>query len=149
MSGSSRRSVPRRVTRRLLRCLGASGARLAGRALFPGAGSPPHPPGGSRSSRPHSRLREARRERGPAPGGALPEAPPSAASPHFPSLPAGRLHHLLGAAVDAVLKYEGRIDSFPADGLLASFGAVCTREDDAERAIRTALAIRAAARQQG
>jgi DNA-binding SARP family transcriptional activator len=86
---------------------------------------------------------------GGAPGQALP--PGRSAPPACPSSPgpAGPLHHLFGVTVDAVMKYEGRIESFPDEGVLALFGATRTHEDDAERAIRAALEIRDAARRLG
>jgi class 3 adenylate cyclase len=62
---------------------------------------------------------------------------------------AALLDRLLQAMVDVVLRYEGRIDKLLGDGLLAVFGVPQAHEDDAERAIRAALEIRAAARQQG
>src|SRR5207244_5237407 len=58
---------------------------------------------------------------------------------------AALVNRLLQAMVDVVLKYEGRIDRFQGDGLLAVFGVPHAHEDDPERAIRAALEIRAAA----
>ncbi|HLF99515.1 MAG TPA: AAA family ATPase, partial [Acidimicrobiia bacterium] len=52
---------------------------------------------------------------------------------------------LLDAMVDVIIGYEGRVDRFLGDGLLAVFGAPNMREDDAERAVRAALDIRARA----
>ena len=51
--------------------------------------------------------------------------------------------------VDAVLKYEGHVDRFLGDGVLAVFGLFQAHEDDAERAIRAGLEIREAARKLG
>ena len=45
--------------------------------------------------------------------------------------------------------YEARIDRLLGDGLMAIFGAPQVREDDAERAIRAALDIQAAALRPG
>ena len=46
------------------------------------------------------------------------------------------VNRLLQAMVDVILKYEGRIDRFQGDGLLAVFGVPHAHEDDPERAIR-------------
>ena len=51
--------------------------------------------------------------------------------------------------VDMVLKYEGRVDRFLGDGLLALFGLHQVHEDDPERAVRAAVEIREAARHLG
>jgi class 3 adenylate cyclase/tetratricopeptide (TPR) repeat protein len=59
------------------------------------------------------------------------------------------VNSLLRAIVDVLLKYEGRVDRFLGDGVLAVFGAPTAHESDPERAILTALEIRDAARQQG
>jgi DNA-binding SARP family transcriptional activator len=58
-------------------------------------------------------------------------------------------HRLLQAMTDALLQYEGRAERVLDDGLLAVFGAPFAHEDDPERAIRAALAIRQAARSLG
>jgi class 3 adenylate cyclase/two-component SAPR family response regulator len=58
---------------------------------------------------------------------------------------AALLNRLLAAMVDVVLKYEGRVDRFLGDGVLALFGVPQAHEDDPERAIRAAMEIRAAA----
>jgi class 3 adenylate cyclase len=55
------------------------------------------------------------------------------------------VNRLLRGMVDALLKYEGRIDKLLGDGVLAVFGVPQAHEDDPERAIRAALDIRAAA----
>jgi class 3 adenylate cyclase len=51
--------------------------------------------------------------------------------------------HLIDEAlrllVDVVYKYEGSIDKFTGDGLVALFGAPVAHENDPERAIRAAL----------
>jgi len=45
---------------------------------------------------------------------------------------------------EAVHRYEGTINQFTGDGIMALFGAPIAHEDDAERAIHAALAIQAA-----
>lgn len=45
----------------------------------------------------------------------------------------------LEALVKAVYRYEGFVDKFLGDGVMALFGAPVTHEDDAERALRCAL----------
>jgi class 3 adenylate cyclase/tetratricopeptide (TPR) repeat protein len=52
------------------------------------------------------------------------------------------LDKVLKVMLDATLRYDGRINSILGDGVLAFFGTPHAREDDAERAIRTALEIR-------
>src|SRR5207253_1209298 len=59
------------------------------------------------------------------------------------------LNRLLGMMADAIVKFGGRVDRFLGDGALAIFGMPQAHEDDAERAIRAALEIRAAAGQLG
>ena len=54
---------------------------------------------------------------------------------------------LLKAMVDVLLKYEGRVDRFLGDGVLAVFGTPQAHESDPERAILAAMEIREAARQ--
>jgi class 3 adenylate cyclase/tetratricopeptide (TPR) repeat protein len=48
----------------------------------------------------------------------------------------------LRAMAEAVYQYEGYIDKFVGDAVMAVFGAPIAHEDDAERALRTALAMR-------
>jgi class 3 adenylate cyclase/DNA-binding SARP family transcriptional activator len=62
---------------------------------------------------------------------------------------AALVNRLFGVMVDAVLKYEGQVDRFLGDGVLAVFGMLQAHEDDAERAIRAALEIREAVRKLG
>jgi class 3 adenylate cyclase len=45
--------------------------------------------------------------------------------------------------VDVIYKYEGSIDKFTGDGLVALFGAPVAHENDPERAIRAALEMQA------
>jgi adenylate cyclase len=59
------------------------------------------------------------------------------------------VNRLLRAVVDVLLKYEGCVDRFLGDGVLAVFGAPTAHESDPERAILAALEIREVARQQG
>src|SRR5207244_10222933 len=62
---------------------------------------------------------------------------------------AALVNRLFGVMVDAVLKYEGQVDRFLGDGVLAVFGLLQAHEDDGERAIRVALEIREAVRKLG
>ena len=59
------------------------------------------------------------------------------------------VNQLLEEMVAATSEYGGRVDRFLGDGVLAVFGALSVHEDDAERAIRTALRIREQARKLG
>lgn len=59
------------------------------------------------------------------------------------------VNRLLRLMVDALLKYEGRVDRFLGDGVLAVFGTPRAHESDPERAILAALEIRETARQLG
>jgi class 3 adenylate cyclase/predicted ATPase len=56
---------------------------------------------------------------------------------------------LLQAMAAAVGEHEGRIDRCQGDGVMAVFGVRQAHEEDPERAIRAALAIREAARRMG
>jgi class 3 adenylate cyclase/tetratricopeptide (TPR) repeat protein len=62
---------------------------------------------------------------------------------------AALISRLLQAMVDVLVKYQGRVDRFLGDGLLAVFGAPQAHESDPERAIQAALEIREAARELG
>jgi class 3 adenylate cyclase len=66
-----------------------------------------------------------------------------------PEEAAALVNRLLGVMVDAVLEYEGHVDRFLGDGVLAVWGMLQAREDDPGCAIRAALAIREAARKLG
>ena len=59
------------------------------------------------------------------------------------------VNQLLEEMVAATAQHGGRVDRFLGDGVLAVFGAVSVHEDDAERAIRTALRIREQAHKLG
>jgi len=54
------------------------------------------------------------------------------------------LNRYLGAMTDIILSYQGTIDEFIGDAILAVFGAPQHREDDADRAVQCALAMQAA-----
>src|SRR5262249_7031574 len=56
---------------------------------------------------------------------------------------------LLKAMVEVLMQYQGRVDRFLGDGLLAVFGAPQAHENDPERAIQAALEIRQAAQKMG
>ena len=55
---------------------------------------------------------------------------------------AALVDRLFKAMVSVLSKYEGRIDRFLGDGVLAVFGTPHAHENDPERAIRAALEIR-------
>lgn len=54
------------------------------------------------------------------------------------------LNNYLGTMSEVIMKYNGTIDEFIGDAILAIFGAPITREDDSDRAIRCALDMQAA-----
>jgi len=56
------------------------------------------------------------------------------------------LNRYLGAMTDIILNHQGTIDEFIGDAILAVFGAPHARPDDADRAVRCALAMQAAMR---
>jgi class 3 adenylate cyclase len=49
------------------------------------------------------------------------------------------LNECFGGLISVILKYEGTIDKFIGDGIMAIFGAPLAHENDPERAIRCAL----------
>ena len=55
------------------------------------------------------------------------------------------INGLLAAMVESLKRYDGRIDRFLGDGVLAVFGTPHAHENDPERAIRAAIEIRDAA----
>jgi class 3 adenylate cyclase len=54
------------------------------------------------------------------------------------------LNRYLGAMTDIIMAHHGTIDEFIGDAILAVFGAPQYRDDDADRAVRCALAMQAA-----
>jgi class 3 adenylate cyclase/CheY-like chemotaxis protein len=56
----------------------------------------------------------------------------------------GMLNNYLGTMADLIVGYQGTIDEFIGDAILAIFGAPVTREDDAERACACAVAMQLA-----
>jgi class 3 adenylate cyclase len=54
------------------------------------------------------------------------------------------LNRYLGAMTDIIMAHQGTIDEFIGDAILAVFGAPQHRDDDADRAVRCALAMQAA-----
>ncbi len=54
------------------------------------------------------------------------------------------LNRYLGAMTDIILSYQGTIDEFIGDAILAVFGAPRQRDDDADRAVQCALAMQEA-----
>jgi adenylate cyclase len=58
----------------------------------------------------------------------------------------GLLNNYLGTMADIITKYQGTIDEFIGDAILALFGAPVARPDDAERAAACAVAMQLAMR---
>lgn len=54
----------------------------------------------------------------------------------------GLVNPLLEAMVELIVRYDGRIDRFLGDGVLAVFGVPCAHEDDPMRAVRAAVELR-------
>ncbi len=54
------------------------------------------------------------------------------------------LNGYLGTMADVIQSHGGTIDEFQGDGILAFFGAPLSRDDDAERAVATAVAMQLA-----
>ena len=59
----------------------------------------------------------------------------------------GILNHYLGTMANIVLKYQGTVDEFIGDAILALFGAPRKREDDAQRALACAIEMQNAMKQ--
>jgi adenylate cyclase len=55
------------------------------------------------------------------------------------------INDLLGRLVDCVHRYDGLVDKFTGDGLMAAFGAPIAHENDPELAVRAALDMQRAA----
>jgi class 3 adenylate cyclase len=56
------------------------------------------------------------------------------------------LQKYLTAAFPAIYRFEGVVNALAGDGLMAMFGAPVAHEDDPQRAVRAALAVREAVR---
>ena len=54
------------------------------------------------------------------------------------------LNTYLATMADVVQEYQGTVDEFLGDAIIAHFGAIATREDDAERAVACAIAMQLA-----
>lgn len=54
------------------------------------------------------------------------------------------LNNYLATMADVIQEYQGSVDEFLGDAILAHFGALTTREDDAERAVACAIAMQLA-----
>lgn len=54
------------------------------------------------------------------------------------------LNNYLGAMADVITRFQGTIDEFIGDAIMALFGAPIAREDDAERAVACAVAMQLA-----
>ena len=68
----------------------------------------------------------------------------AAAAPLEPEQVVRLLNNYLGAMSEVITRFQGTIDEFIGDGILALFGAPLDREDDAERAAACAVAMQLA-----
>ena len=58
---------------------------------------------------------------------------------HAPEQVVSHLNEYMSAMVDVIIKYEGVVDKFIGDAIMAVFGSPIAREDDPLRAVKTAL----------
>ncbi|MBS1150112.1 MAG: Adenylate cyclase [Myxococcaceae bacterium] len=72
----------------------------------------------------------------------------SIAETYPPEQVMGLLNGVLGRLTDAVLAHGGTLDKFLGDGVMAVFGAPVAHDDDAARAVRAALQMMEAVREQ-
>src|SRR5688572_6497455 len=63
---------------------------------------------------------------------------------YTPEQVVGMLNNYLGTMAEIITRYQGTIDEFIGDAILALFGAPVAREDDAERAAACAVAMQLA-----
>ena len=71
-------------------------------------------------------------------------ASPASTSPHDPELVQALVTRAFDRLSPEVARYEGIVEKFAGDAMLAVFGVPAIHEDDAERAVRAALEMQAA-----